>query len=96
MATRKYTGQRVLAVAHQVIVNCMRYLFEQMDEATILGIDRLGDIPNCSVTSYSTVGGDDGNDQPRHALDLVNFLAPLLVEGTPVTSELDASVAPSP
>jgi len=94
MAAREYAGQRVLVVAHQVIVNCMRYLIEQMDEATILGIDRLGDIPNCSVTSYRAVGDDDGNDQPRYELDLVNFLAPLLDEGTPVTSEPDASVAP--
>ena len=96
MTTREYAGQRVLVVAHQVTVSCMRYLIEQMDEATILGIDRLGDIPNCSVTSYRTVGDDDGNDQPRHVVDLVNFLAPLLAEGTPVTSEPDASVAPSP
>jgi len=42
------------------------------------------------------VGDDDGNDQPRYALDRVNFLAPLLAEGTPVTSEPDAPVAPSP
>lgn len=96
MTTREYAGQRVLIVAHQVIVNCMRYLVEQMDEATILGIDRLSDIPNCSVTSYCALGDDDGNDEPRYRLDLVNFLAPLLDEGTPVTTEPDASVVPSP
>ena len=96
MTTREYAGQRVLVVAHQVIVNCMRYLVEQMDEATILDIDRMGDIPNCSVTSYRAIGGDDGNDEARYQLDLVNFLAPLLEEGTPVTTESDASVAPSP
>jgi broad specificity phosphatase PhoE len=95
MTTREYAGQRVLVVAHQVIVNCMRYLVEQMDEATILGIDRLGDIPNCSVTSYCAQGEDDGNDEPRYRLDLVNFLAPLLEEGTPVTTEPDAPVAPN-
>lgn len=96
MAAREYAGPRVLVVAHQVIVNCMRYLIEQMDEATILGIDRLGDIPNCSVTSYRTVDDEVGHNQPRFTLDLVNFLAPLLGEGTPVTSQPDASVAPSP
>lgn len=96
MMTREYPGQRVLVVAHQVIVSCMRYLIEQMDEATILGIDLQGDVPNCSVTSYRTVDKVDGSDQPRHVLDLVNFLAPLLEEGTPVTSERDATVAPSP
>jgi len=95
MTTREYAGQRVLVVAHQVIVNCMRYLVEQMDEATILGIDQLGDIPNCSITSYRAVGEDDGNAEPRFRLDLVNFLAPLLEEGTPVTAEPDAAVAPN-
>ena len=96
MVTREYAGQRVLVVAHQVIVNCMRYLIEQMDEATILGLDRLGDIPNCSVTSYRAIRSEGGDEEPAYRLDLVNFLAPLLEEGTPVTSEPDASVAPSP
>ncbi|MDB5932559.1 MAG: histidine phosphatase family protein [Polaromonas sp.] len=96
MVTREYAGQRVLVVAHQVIVNCMRYLVEQMDEATILGLDRLGDIPNCSVTSYRAVRDEGGDEEPAYRLDLVNFLAPLLEEGTPVTAEPDASVAPSP
>ena len=92
MMTREYAGQRVLVVAHQVIVNCMRYLIEQMDEATILGIDRLGDVPNCSVTSYhATVDADPGS-----TLDLTNFLAPLLQEGTPVTTEPDAPAGAKP
>ncbi|MDB5742994.1 MAG: histidine phosphatase family protein [Polaromonas sp.] len=95
MTTREYAGKRVLVVAHQVIVNCMRYLVEQMDEATILGIDRLGDVPNCSVTSYRAIGEDDGNAEPQYLLDLVNFLVPLIEEGTPVTSEPDAAVAPN-
>jgi broad specificity phosphatase PhoE len=33
MLTREYRGDRVLVVAHQVIVNCMRYLLERLDEA---------------------------------------------------------------
>jgi broad specificity phosphatase PhoE len=49
--TREYSRERVLIVAHQVIVNCFRYLLERMDEATILAHDRAGDVPNCSVTS---------------------------------------------
>ena len=38
--TREYRGERVLIVAHQVIVNCFRYLLERMTEAQILDIDR--------------------------------------------------------
>ena len=52
MVTREYADRRVLVVAHQVIVNCMRYLLEHMDEQQILDIDRQGDVPNCAVTSY--------------------------------------------
>jgi broad specificity phosphatase PhoE len=96
MTAREYAGQRVLVVAHQVTVSCMRYLIEQLDEATILAIDRQGDIPNCAVTSYQAVGADDGNAEPELRLDLVNFLAPLLQEGTPVTAEPDAQLAPKP
>jgi broad specificity phosphatase PhoE len=45
MLTREYRGDRVLVVAHQVIVNCLRYLLERLDEDQILAIDRLGDVP---------------------------------------------------
>jgi broad specificity phosphatase PhoE len=91
MATREHGGQRVLVVAHQVIVNCMRYLVECMDEAQILAIDKLADVPNCGVTSYEY-------DPATDALvpDLVNFIAPLRQAGAPVTAEKDVNVAPKP
>ena len=56
---REYTGERVLIVGHQVIVNCFRYLLEHLDEQKILEIDRMEDVPNCGITCYefdSTVG----------------------------------------
>jgi broad specificity phosphatase PhoE len=52
MLTRECRGDRALVVAHQVIVNCMRYLLERLDERQILAIDRRGDVPNCGITSY--------------------------------------------
>ena len=94
MVTREYAGRRVLVVAHQVTVNCMRYLFEQMDEARILAIDREADVPNCSVTSYRTVTGQE--TAGAFKLDLVNFIAPLQEAATPVTAEPDAPVAAKP
>jgi broad specificity phosphatase PhoE len=94
MVTREYAGCRVLIVAHQVIVNCMRYLVEHMDEATILGIDRQGDVPNCAVTSYRMVEAETTAEAFK--LDLVNFTAPLLEASTPVTAEPDAAVAAKP
>ncbi|MES2977444.1 MAG: histidine phosphatase family protein [Pseudomonadota bacterium] len=94
MTTREYSGCRVLVVAHQVIVNCMRYLIEQLDEARILGMDRLADVPNCGVTSYRRAEDDEGREML--ALDLANFVAPLLAEGTPVTVAPDQPVAHKP
>jgi broad specificity phosphatase PhoE len=91
MVTREHAGQRVLVVAHQVIVNCMRYLLENLDEDEILHIDRQGDVPNCAVTSYRVDPA-----RPDMRLDLVNFLAPLHEAGAPVTAEPDAPAAPKP
>ncbi len=86
-----YRGKRVLIVGHQVVVLCMRYLLENMDEETILAIDAEGDVANCAVTEYSVEPGRDG--QPSLALKKYNFVAPLEQEGTPVTSTPDANVA---
>jgi broad specificity phosphatase PhoE len=53
----------VLIVAHQVIVNCFRYLLERLDEDAILAIDRDGDVPNCGITEYrfDPAAGKHGN-----------------------------------
>jgi len=90
--TREHRGQRVLIVAHQVIVNCLRYLLERMSEEQILEIDRGADVPNCSVTSYEfdPRAGRAGKLLPR----LVNFVAPLEEAGAPVTAAPDVPAAP--
>jgi broad specificity phosphatase PhoE len=91
MVTREHGGQRVLVVGHQVIVNCMRYLIECLDEEQILAIDRRGDVPNCGVTSYRF---DDAKGQL--VADLINFVAPLKEAGAPVTREPDVPAAAKP
>jgi len=90
--TREYRRQRVLIVAHQVIVNCLRYLLERMSEEQILEIDRGADVPNCSVTSYEfdPRAGRAGKLLTR----LVNFVAPLEEAGAPVTAAPDVPAAP--
>jgi len=90
--TREHRQENVLIVAHQVVVNCFRYLFERMTEGEILAVDRQADVPNCSVTSYRfdpTLGR-----KGKLALDLVNFVAPLEDTGTPVTTKPDVPVMP--
>lgn len=79
-----HAGERVMIIAHQVIVNCFRYLIEKMDEATILAIDREGDVPNCGVTEYAVAADGKGL-----ALQNTNFVVPLRDTGTPVTTESD-------
>jgi len=94
MVTREHRQERVLVVAHQVIVNCLRYLLERMEEAEILAIDRLADVPNCSVTSYEfdPAAGRHGKLVLRQA----SFVLPLEEAGAPVTSEPDKPAAAKP
>jgi 2,3-bisphosphoglycerate-dependent phosphoglycerate mutase len=90
MISREYCGQRVLIVAHAVVVLCMRYILEHMTEAELLAVDKKAEIANCAVTLYD----HDPSLGPRGALrlKLYNFAAPLEEAGAPVTSEPDASV----
>ncbi len=47
-----HAGRRVMIVAHQVVVLCLRYVIENLSEEEILTIDGAGDVANCSVTEY--------------------------------------------
>jgi broad specificity phosphatase PhoE len=82
-------GERVLLMGHQVVVLLTRYVVEGLDEQTILGIDREGDVANCAVTSYVL-----DEQAGRLRLDRYNEVAPLEDQDEPVTSEPDAPVAP--
>ena len=92
--TREYRRERVLIVAHQVIVNCFRYLLERMNEAQILELDRIADVPNCGVMQYEfdPMQGKHGKLVTR----LIHFVAPLAEAGTPITTEADVPAAPKP
>lgn len=86
-----YPNKRVLIVGHQVVVLCFRYLIENLDERSILEIDAMADVANCSVTEYSLV--HESHEQALLKLQRYNFVAPMQEEGTPVTSAPDAKVA---
>jgi broad specificity phosphatase PhoE len=81
-----YAGRRVMIFAHQVVVLCLRTIIENLDEATILAIDKEGDVANCGITEYRHVQGPRGGK-----LELVryNISAPVEAQGTPVTHEPD-------
>ncbi len=86
-----HRGQRVLIVAHQVVVLCLRYLLERLDEREILAIDAEGDVANCSVTEYAFDAGAGELKLVRY-----NFIAPLHEAGAPVTTAPDAKPATAP
>ena len=85
---RDYAGERVLIVCHTVVVMCLRYLFERMDEEQILAIDRETRLANCSLTSYRFDRYEGRN--AIFALERFNFVAPLREAGEPVTRAPDA------
>jgi broad specificity phosphatase PhoE len=90
--SREHAGERVLIVAHQVVILMMRYVLEHLTEAEILAIDKQGDLTNCSVTAFRF--------DPRLAagggmrLELFNHPVALEEAGAPVTEESDAPLGP--
>jgi broad specificity phosphatase PhoE len=86
-----HADRRVVIVCHQVVVLCLRYILEEMDEAQVLAIDKQGDVINCGVCEYEFEPDEAKLCVPR--LVRYNFAAPLVEEQAPVTSEPDAMVA---
>ena len=86
-----YAERRVMIVAHQVVVLCMRYVIENLSEQEILAIDREGDVANCSITEYrfDPAAGKNGN----LVLARYNVTAPMEDAAAPVTSAPDEMVA---
>jgi 2,3-bisphosphoglycerate-dependent phosphoglycerate mutase len=88
----QYQRERVLVVAHEIVVLCMRYLIERMTEQQILTIDASGDVANCSVTGYEYARDEQGRGSM--SLRCYNHVAPLEEAGERVTDEPDAPAAP--
>jgi len=86
-----HAGRRVLIVSHEVVVLCLRYLLEELDEERILAIDREGDVANCAVTEYRL--RDQGARGGALVLQRFNETAPLRQQGVSVTTAPDMAVA---
>ena len=86
-----YAGRRVMIICHQVVVLCLRYVIEHLDEAEILKIDAEGRVGNCSLTEYlfdPDIGASGGLSLVRY-----NDEAPLAREGEARTDEPDPVLA---
>lgn len=86
----EYAADRVLVVAHQVVVLCFRYLLERLSEEEILTVDKAHRVANCSVTSYQT------DTTGRFSLRQFNFTAPLEAAGAAVTNDRDQKPSKRP
>jgi probable phosphoglycerate mutase len=86
-----HADRRVLIVCHQVVVLCLRYILEALDEAAILTIDKAGDVFNCGLCEYEFERADARDCVPK--LVRYNFAAPLIEEAAPITSAPDKMVA---
>jgi len=86
-----YAGARVMIFGHQVVVLCLRYIIENLDEAAILKIDADADVANCAITEYrfDPAAGRNGN----LVLARYNVTAPMDAEDMPVTRAPDPIVA---
>lgn len=82
-----HAGKNVMIVAHQVVVLCLRYILENLDEPAILAIDREGDVANCSVTEYRLDLAAGGAGQL--SLACYNVTAPIEAAGAPATAAPD-------
>jgi broad specificity phosphatase PhoE len=83
-----YCNRRVLVVCHQVVVLCFRYILEELDEETILNIDRQAEVLNCGIAAYDFEPDSEGLCVPEASL--WNHGAQLDEEGAPKTSAPDA------
>ncbi|MDP9498157.1 MAG: histidine phosphatase family protein [Actinomycetota bacterium] len=79
-------GERVLLVAHQVVVLLVRYVLERLTEPEVLEIDRAAEVANCSVTTYERRDG-------RPVLVAYNDVRHLERSSAEVTAEPDVSRA---
>jgi broad specificity phosphatase PhoE len=86
---RDYPGERVLVVAHQVVVLLFRYVLEHLSESDVLALGSAEEVANCSLTrfEYDVNAG-------RLILQAWNTTSPLADEGEIVTSEPDVAAGP--
>ena len=82
-----YSDRRIVIVCHQVVVLCMRYILEELDEAQILAIDKQAEVLNCGICAYDFERRDNELCVPK--LVLWNHGAPA-EKGEPETAEPDS------
>jgi broad specificity phosphatase PhoE len=88
---REHPGERVMVVAHQVVVHMFRYVLEHLTEAEVLAMSRSRELANCSVTTFVRQRGRRTDGMRLVGVDDVGAL---VEEGAPITHEPDVALAP--
>ena len=83
-----HAERRVLIVCHQVVLLCLRYILEEMDEARVLAVDKEARVLNCGSCEYAFEEDESGGCVPR--LVRYNHSVQMIEEDTPLTDEPDA------
>jgi broad specificity phosphatase PhoE len=85
---REHLDERVMIVAHEVVILIWRYLIEELSESETLHLSHAEPLANCSLTRYVT------GEHDALVRDLSGWTAPIEREGLVVTEDHDAAVAP--
>jgi len=88
--SRAHRGERVVLVAHQVVIHMFRYVLEGLTESEVLALSRSRDLANCSVTSFHA----DARRPDGMALVGVDEVGAMVQEAAPVSREPDVPVGP--
>jgi 2,3-bisphosphoglycerate-dependent phosphoglycerate mutase len=88
--SREYPRQRLLVVAHEVVILVFRYVLQRLREPELLALGRSEPLANCSVSSF-VFDADRGSGM---VLEGWASAEPLAALDAPVTHEPDRAVAP--
>jgi probable phosphoglycerate mutase len=89
--TRTHPGERVMVVAHQVVVHMFRYVLDNLTEQEVLAMSRERELANCSVTTFRARRGRGADGMELVGVDDVGAL---VEDDAPVTHEPDVAMAP--
>lgn len=87
---REHPAERVMVVAHQVVVHMFRYALENLTEEEVLALSRGRELANCSVTTFRSQG------RKADGMELVGVddVGALDQDEVAVTHEPDVALAP--
>ncbi len=88
--SRAHRGERVMVVAHQVVIHMARYVLENLTEQEVLALSRGRELANCSVTTFAA---ERARPDGMRAVG-VDDVGALVDDDVSVSREPDVAVAP--